>query len=377
MNPKNKIKIGLVVPHIFMWDKLLKTNIYAPGQLAKDFADTLHEKGFETFLFSCGPVKVKCKNITINIKKIEIELRKNGDSVDKLIKKHLDLFKTLKQLVQLEIISNAYKFASQKRLDILHIFHTESIIDPIFSSIIDIPTLFTIHDPYKFVLPNKKFLPLIKNTNFSALSLSQASFFEVQKKVPVIYNGLKLSAYKYNSRPKDYFAYLGRIIKPKGCHIAVKICKETNQKLKIAGIHYEGHGEDNYWSTKIKPFIDGKRIKYCGFINNLKEKSRFYGNAKALLFPARWEEPFGLVIIEAMACGTPVIAFDYGSVKEIIENGKNGFIVKTKREMINAMKKVDCIDRNYCRKSIERKFTIEKMTDEYLKLYKKIIAKSR
>ena len=135
------------------------------------------------------------------------------------------------------------------------------------------------------------------------------------------------------------------------------------------------HTEDFYWREKIKPQLKGE-IKYQGLLPHL-QTAQFYKNAKAFLFPIKWPEPFGLTMIEAMACGTPVIAFDKGSVREIIKDGETGFIVKNMREMVQAIKKIDQIDREKCRKWVEEKFTVEKMVQGYEKIFYRILARQK
>ena len=118
--------------------------------------------------------------------------------------------------------------------------------------------------------------------------------------------------------------------------------------------------------------IEGKKIKFIGEVGP-KEKNKLLGGAKAVLFPSIWEEPFGLVMTEAMACGTPVIGFNKGSVSEVIKDGKTGFIVKDDKKMIQAIKNIDKIDRAECRKSVEDNFTVEKMVEGYEKVYEKVV----
>ena len=126
-----------------------------------------------------------------------------------------------------------------------------------------------------------------------------------------------------------------------------------------------------YFEKEIKPRLRGN-IKYIGEVSERK-KSKILGEAQALLFPILWEEPFGLVVVEAMACGTPVIAFNRGSMKELIKDGKTGFLVKNINEMVEAIKKIDLIKPQDCRKWVEEKFSIKRMTDDYEKIYKKLL----
>ena len=132
--------------------------------------------------------------------------------------------------------------------------------------------------------------------------------------------------------------------------------------------------DQKYFEEKIKPHIDNKQISYVGEIG-FSQKVKLYKNAKGLLFPTKWQEPFGLVAIEALACGTPVIAHKNGALPEIIEHGKNGFLTGNVASMTSAIKKLDSIDRKYCRESVEKKFTVKKMIEDYASICHKLIKK--
>jgi glycosyltransferase involved in cell wall biosynthesis len=161
--------------------------------------------------------------------------------------------------------------------------------------------------------------------------------------------------------------WVGRIIPEKGPGKAIQATLQAEENLTLIG----PETDDKYWHQEIKPFLS-EQIKYIGHMPREKLYS-YYQNAKALLVPIDWEEPFGLVMVEAMACGTPVIAFRRGSVPEVVVHGKTGFIVDTVSEMADAMKKIHTIDRHACRKHVEENFTLEKMSDNYDRVFKKIV----
>ncbi len=190
-----------------------------------------------------------------------------------------------------------------------------------------------------------------------------------KKNSTVIHNGICLDEFQFQEKPKDHFAFLGYINPEKGAHIAVQIAKKLKIKLKIAGSYM---GCEDYFEKKIKPYLEKGKIDYMGVVNSF-QRNKFLGFAKAILAPICWEEPFGLVMIESMACGTPVIAFKRGSIPEIVENGKTGFIVENEKEMIEAIKNIDKINRDECRKHAEGHFIVERMVDEYERVYNKII----
>jgi glycosyltransferase involved in cell wall biosynthesis len=206
-----------------------------------------------------------------------------------------------------------------------------------------------------------------------------------------VYHGLHKTELTPLTHPSnDYIAYLGRIIQPKGLHLVIQAVKQYNQsaskplKLKIAGKHYAGHKKDTYWQEQIVPLLDDPHIEYSGFVEPVERQS-FLGNAKGLIIPSLFEEPFGLVTIEALACGTPVIGLASGALPEVIKNGSTGFVVskslnsdgtldtdKTVGGLVHALTQIDTINRKACRKEFEERFTAERMCQEHLAIYKKL-----
>ena len=166
---------------------------------------------------------------------------------------------------------------------------------------------------------------------------------------------------------KDYLMYLGRIQDLKGTKEAIDVALKTNQRLIIAGNIHPGH--ETYFKKEIEPYFSYDNIEYIGPVND-EQKRYFLQRSKALLFPVKWEEPFGIVMAEAMACGTPVIGFRRGSVPEVIKEGETGFIVDTEEEMIKAINNIGKIDRKMVRKDCEERFSREIIANQYLALLK-------
>lgn len=185
-----------------------------------------------------------------------------------------------------------------------------------------------------------------------------------------VYNAIDVDKYFFDGQPKNYLAWLGRINQIKGTLDAVEVAVETDEKLLLAG-NIE-NPKDEYVLKVLKKVEQHKNIEYLGEVGYV-DKMLFLKDAKVFLVPIHWEEPFGLVMIEAMACGVPVIAYDKGPVREIVKDGETGFIVKDKKEMIQAIKKINKIKRKSCRKHVEKNFDIKKMGGEYEKIYKKVI----
>jgi len=190
-----------------------------------------------------------------------------------------------------------------------------------------------------------------------------------------IYHGVNEKQLSFTNQPKDYFVWLGRIVDIKGPHIAVNLARKMGFKLIIAGV-IRSDNDQKYFDEKIKPYLNNK-IKFVGSVKAPKEKAKLLGEAKALIYPLLWDEPFGIVLTEALSCGTPVIAFDRGSAGEIIKHNKTGFLVKNKQEMAKAIKNIDNIDRAECRKSVENNFTLEKMVENHENLYYQLIKKNK
>jgi len=190
--------------------------------------------------------------------------------------------------------------------------------------------------------------------------------------VNTIYHGIQVDKFTFNSKKGKYAAFLGRMSPEKGPLQAIRAAKKAKIPLIMAA--KVDLTDKEYFHKKIKPLIDGKLIKFIGEVDH-RDKVKLLRNAAALLGLIQWEEPFGLVMIEALACGTPVIANNRGSVSEIIQNGKTGFIVKNINEAVKAIHNIDQIDRYDCRRLAEEKFSVEKMTTEYEKIYYKLLEK--
>ena len=183
-----------------------------------------------------------------------------------------------------------------------------------------------------------------------------------------VYNSIEFDKYSLTQNlPVDApLIFLGRIEKIKGCHTAIAVAKETNNQLIIAGNISSLAEELIYFNEQIKPQIDGKNIIYIGEVND-EQKNEWLGKCKALLMPIEWDEPFGIVMIEAMACGTPVIAFNRGSVSEVVSENITGYKVNNRIEMVNSVNKVHFLNRAICRNEAINRFEVKIIAEQYLK----------
>jgi glycosyltransferase involved in cell wall biosynthesis len=185
-----------------------------------------------------------------------------------------------------------------------------------------------------------------------------------------VYHGMPENRYTFNPTSGEYLAFLGRVSPEKRLDRAIEIAKRSGMPLKVAAKIDKADAE--YFSSVIQPMLDNSLIEFIGEIG-YPEKNEFLGNASALLFPIDWPEPFGLVMIEAMACGTPVIAFDCGSVPEVMENGVSGFVVNDVDCAVRAVHNITSLDRRHVRNCFETRFTAAKMAEAYLAIYERML----
>jgi len=185
-----------------------------------------------------------------------------------------------------------------------------------------------------------------------------------------IYHGLPKDLFRFHPEPGSYLAFLGRASPEKRVDRAIEIAKRVGMPLKIAA--KVDRADRRYFKNEIEPLLNDPHIEWHGEISD-KDKGEFLGNAYALLFPIDWPEPFGLVMIESMACGTPVIAYDCGSVPEVMEDGVTGFIVRDLDDAVKGVNRIRDLSRSRCREVFERRFAAERMASDYVDVYMRLI----
>lgn len=247
--------------------------------------------------------------------------------------------------------------------DVIHVNDAPALS---FSRFVPVPFVYTVHHVFDPVL--EKFYERLPET----IEYVTISDFQGRKlampRTRTIHHGIDLSAYKFRERKQPYLAFLGRIAPPKGTHLAIEVAKRAGIPLKIAG-EIQPFYKD-YWETKVKPHVDGKFIEFIGDVGR-EEKDELLSNAMAMLFPIQWEEPFGLVLIESMACGTPVLALPGGSVEEIVREGVSGHIGKSVAELADCAKNLN-FDAQKIRAYTQENFSVERMVEDYIRLYTEI-----
>ena len=251
--------------------------------------------------------------------------------------------------------------------DILH-FHTDYLHFPL-SNLAGLPTITTLHG--RLDIPElqplfKKFshMPVVSISDAQRKPLPQAKW------IGTVYHGLPLELYKKGNGKGNYLAFIGRISPEKRVDLAIEIARQAGLQIKVAA--KVDKVDEIYFDKHIKHLMELPHVEFLGEIGE-DQKNEFLGNALALLFPIDWPEPFGIVMIEAMGCGTPVIAFERGSVPEIIDEGQTGFIVENVDQAVKALKKIDQLSRDVCRQIFEQRFSVTNMVHQYVKLYKKIL----
>ncbi len=252
--------------------------------------------------------------------------------------------------------------------DVLH-FHVDVLHYPLIRDFAD-RTVTTLHG--RLDLPELKHV----YSTFSHVPLVSISSDQRRPMPPVnwvgkVHHGLPVNLLPFNPSPKgDYLAFLGRISPEKGPDRAIEIATRAGARLKMAA--KIDRVDQDYWEEVVKPLVDAHpNVEFVGEIND-REKGKFLGEATALLFPICWPEPFGIVMIEAMACGTPIIAFPAGSAPEVVDDGISGWLVNDVDEAVAAVRRAETFDRTKARARFERDFTIDRVARDYLNIYRNL-----
>ena len=235
-----------------------------------------------------------------------------------------------------------------------------------YSKLVKTPLLTTIHG-----FSSPKILSVYKKYNHSVhyISISDADRSLELDYLATIHHGINLDQFTFNPNAGKYLLFFGRIHADKGAYEAIQIANKSKMKLIIAGIIQD----EVYYKEKVKPYLNDD-IVFVGSADP-KQRDRLMGNAFALLHPIHFAEPFGLSIVESFACGTPVIAFNKGSMPEIISDGKNGYLVATIEEAVSAVKNISLLDRSFCRKDVEQRFSSQRMVNDYINAYQMVLNK--
>lgn len=394
MRPTEPLKIAIIAPP---WLSLYPGCFYGIENVVHHLATSLTKLGHHVELFTISGSRSKVTKIHWYHKDEQYKhIHRPWYEVATISVSHL--------LYALNKIQEAGDF------DIIH--DNNSFMGPAVLAYADKklpPILHTLHEPFTDerlvadgIPDNRLMFEQFKDINrmyFNTVSKKQLQSApkQLQKRIKgVVYNGVDLSEYKYSTKKGDYCLTMARIQPAKGQAVAAKACYQLKEKLIMAGTidgrintpgqlkkalakpdkSHQGEGGLIYFEKQISPFLVPGRIRYVGSVYG-QRKLRLFSKAKAFLFPINWEEPFGMAMIDALASGTPVIAYRRGAVPEIIEHGVNGFIAENYREFKEYMKRVGEISPADCRRSVERKFSTKILAQNYVDLYRKIISESK
>ena len=264
-------------------------------------------------------------------------------------------------------------FSRARDFDVIHC-HVDYLAFP-FDGLTPTPTVHTVHG--RLDLPH--LVPVYRQFRTVPLvSISDAQRAPLEplgvRWAGTVYHGLPVERYAFAPEDRGYLAFLGRIAPEKQADLAIEIARRVGLPLRIAA--KVDAADKEYFERVVAPLLDDPLVEFLGEIGE-DDKPAFLGGAKALLFPIDWPEPFGLVMIEAMACGTPVVARPRGSVPEVVVHGRTGFLADTLVELADAVKRLDEIDRTECRRHVERRFSTARMAEDYERIYDRLAARRR
>lgn len=319
---------------------------YGPWeQVASNLTEGLHNKNIDVTLFATG------NSITQgNLQFVTEEGYAENPGIDPKVWECLHISLLMEQADKFDLIHNHFDF-----------------LPLTYSRLIKTPMLTTIHG-----FSSEKIVPVYKKYNSftSYASISDSNRHPDLDYLGTVYNGINPDEFTFQRIAEDYLLFFGRIHPEKGTSESIQIAKKSGKTLIISGLIQD----QEYFDQKVKPFLDGENVVYVGNSGPI-DRNRLLGKASALLHPISFKEPFGLSVAEAMMCGTPVIAFNLGSMPELIHDGSTGFLVDTLDEAVEAVKNLSEIKREDCRTHALSKFSKEAMTDNYLELYHNILGR--
>ena len=329
-----------------LWHPVSKETLGGRCFITSVLTDKLVERGHDVTLFASGDSQTSAKLISVIPRALH---SRDGDT---------------------SLLNIAEAYGRAEEFDVIH-NHLGHFVLPL-TQFVSTPTVTTIHYPFKNPVIDIFFDQYKEKNYFTSLSYSMREQFPGLDYVGNVYNGIVVDDFVYQDQPEDFVLFFGRMSPDKGVHLAIEAARLAGERIVIVGL--VPPDDEEYFNVKIKPLIDNDRVKYLGAMS-YQDKISFFGRAKAMLHPALFPEPFGLTLVEAMACGTPVIAYNRGAIPEVIDDKVTGFVVSGDQEMADAIKKVGNIKREACRQRVEKNFTVDKMVDGYLAAYDKAIHK--
>lgn len=342
--------------------------VYAPMDLAVTISEGLAARGHDVHFYAPEGTKLSVPVKTLGLRPLEL----NRKQFMAFLGTRNETIHKLHYLWDQYLASEMFRLAQAGQYDVLYFHHPDKALG-LARYCPDVPVVYTIHDPLN--KENCEIFDMFASPNQHYVSISDAQRMPAPNLnyIDTIYNGVDVNTFSYSATHDNYLLIANRIVPEKGIREAIQIAKATNNKLLIIGSVYPT--SEKYFNEFIKPELNDQ-IQYLGF----KEREHimpYFQKAKALLMPISWEEPFGMVMIEAMASGTPVVGTRRGSIPEVVEHGKTGFIGDSVEDLITAVKNIDLIKRSDCRKHVEDNFSNENMVLGYEKAFRAAYEKTR
>ena len=348
INEGERLRIGIVPP---LWTQIPPATYGGIELVVHLLAEELVRLGHDVTLFGTGDSHTSAKLEPVSGKNMIAYMAETGACV----------YEVYANAAVSRVLAKAADF------DVLH-FHIGMQWVP-FASLVSTPSLFTVHT---FASYDDRWLAhQYPQVALSGISRYQSSQISAEREIPVVYNGCDFSRFEPKLEKGQYLAFLGRMSEDKNPLGAIRIAQEAGMPIVLAGRPQQAK-EEAYFDQQIKPLVDGRNVVYVGGVDH-GQKNALLRDAAALVFPIQWPEPFGLVMIEAMACGTPVLARGLGSVPEVVEQGVTGVHLPEGEQMAAALPEVLALDRKRVREAAMEKFAYPRMVQGYMGLYRDLV----
>lgn len=350
------MRIAQIAP---LWEPVPPPTYGGSELIASLLTEELVTRGHDVVLFATADSKTSAKLVPI----IPRGFRETKEDL------RCDRTATNIMATELRMLGDAFGQADQ--FDVIH-NHIGFQALP-FANLVHTPVVTTLHNALE---PEgvRELYGQYAHLPYISISEYQRELWPELNYSATIYHGIDLDKFdaRFDTDDDGYLAFLGRICPEKGAHLAIEIARTVGRKLVMAGKVDEV--ERDYYESEVVPHLDGEQVRYIGEVNH-QQKVELLRNAVATLFPIQWAEPFGLVLIESMACGTPVLAMRNGSIPEVVDHGTSGFVGESVSELIESFAQLERLDRRDCRRQVEQRFSIERMADDHERLYEQLASR--
>lgn len=343
------MKIAMIAP---VWIPIPPDGYGGIERMLKLLTDELVDMGVEVTLYAAGQSRTKARQV------IFYEEAPTGHMGECIY----DCYHT----------GQAFKQIREGGFDLVH--DHAGFVGVAFAGLLPVPMVHTLHGPFE---PQVKqfYQGFAQDVHYVTISHYQQRCCPDLNYAGVVHNAVDLEEHRPIGEKEDYLVYVSRLCEAKGAHNAVHLALDHGYRLIMAGKIDAGRDRE-FFEQEIEPYLDGENVTYLGEISQ-EDKVRLMSRARCFLFPIQWEEPFGLVMAEAMACGTPVITTRWGATPEVVEDGKTGFLADSLEEIPALLKRISEIDPAVCREEVARRFSPRAMAESYLEIYEKILSSQR